>query len=52
VLTDGHVEFLDESIEFEQTGAASKLKNEREQMALYQRLLRRNDEQLLIRQQS
>lgn len=51
VFADGHVEFLDESIEFEQAGAASKLKNEREQMGLYQRLLRRNDGQVLVRQQ-
>ena len=51
VFADGHVEFINEDIEFEQAGATSKLKAEKGQMGLYQRLLRRNDGQVLVRQQ-
>lgn len=51
VFADGHVEFIAEDIEFNQLGAASKLKADKMQMGLYQRLLRRNDGQVLIRQQ-
>jgi prepilin-type N-terminal cleavage/methylation domain-containing protein/prepilin-type processing-associated H-X9-DG protein len=49
VFADGHVEFLDEEIEFNQTGATSKVASEMERMGLYQRLLRRNDGQMTIR---
>ena len=51
VFADGHVEFIAEDIEFKQQGATSKVKNEKMQMGVYQRLLRRNDGQVLIRQQ-
>jgi prepilin-type N-terminal cleavage/methylation domain-containing protein/prepilin-type processing-associated H-X9-DG protein len=51
VFADGHVDFLAEDIEFEQEGAASKIKAEKAKMGLYQRLLRRNDGQVLIWQQ-
>jgi len=50
VFADGHVEFIAEDIEFNQEGATSKVKNEKMQMGLYQRLLRRNDGQVLVRQ--
>jgi prepilin-type N-terminal cleavage/methylation domain-containing protein len=40
---DGHVDFLQEDIEFNQSGATSNLMNEKKQMGLFQRLLRRND---------
>jgi prepilin-type processing-associated H-X9-DG protein len=49
VYADGHVDFLDEDIEFNQAGATSKLPAERGQMGLYQRLLRRNDGQISVR---
>jgi prepilin-type N-terminal cleavage/methylation domain-containing protein/prepilin-type processing-associated H-X9-DG protein len=49
VFADGHVEFLDEGIEFDQTGATAVAMAEMEQMGLYQRLLRRNDRQVLKR---
>lgn len=51
VFADGHVEYIAEDIEFNQLGAASKVKAEKMQMGLYQRLLRRNDGLVLIRQQ-
>lgn len=47
VFADGHVDFLDEAIDYNQTGAASKVASEMEQMGLYQRLIRRNDGQLI-----
>lgn len=49
LYADGHVEFLDEDIDFNQTGATSKSLAEKQQMGLYQRLLRRNDGQLNVR---
>ena len=49
VYADGHVDFVDEEIEFNQTGATSKDRAEKAQMGLYQRLLRRNDGQVNIR---
>jgi prepilin-type N-terminal cleavage/methylation domain-containing protein/prepilin-type processing-associated H-X9-DG protein len=49
VFVDGHVDFLDEQIEFNQAGATSKDPVEKKQMGLYQRLLRRNDGQLSVR---
>jgi prepilin-type N-terminal cleavage/methylation domain-containing protein/prepilin-type processing-associated H-X9-DG protein len=49
VFADGHVEFVDEEIEFNQTGATSKVAAEMQRMGLYQRLLRRNDGQMTIR---
>jgi prepilin-type N-terminal cleavage/methylation domain-containing protein len=49
VFADGHVDFLNEAIDFDQTGAASKINAEKEQMGLYQRLLRRNDGQTSVR---
>jgi prepilin-type N-terminal cleavage/methylation domain-containing protein/prepilin-type processing-associated H-X9-DG protein len=49
VFADGHVEFVDEEIEFDQTGATSKVAAEMKRMGLYQRLLRRNDGQMSIR---
>ena len=49
VFADGHVDFLAEDIEFNQSGATSKLLAEKERMGLYQRLLRRNDGQISIR---
>lgn len=49
VFADGHVEFIDEAIEFDQTGATSRVKADKMKMGLYQRLLRRNDGQVLIR---
>jgi prepilin-type processing-associated H-X9-DG protein len=48
VFADGHVDFIDENIEFDQTGATSRIKSEMEQMGLYQRLLRRNDRQVSV----
>lgn len=48
VFADGHVDFLAEDIEFEQEGATSKVKAEKSKMGLYQRLLRRNDGQVVI----
>ena len=41
--------FLDENIEFNQTGATSKLPAEMVRMGMYQRLLRRNDGQKTVR---
>jgi prepilin-type processing-associated H-X9-DG protein len=49
VFADGHVEFLDEEINFDQTGATSKVIGEMQRMGLYQRLLRRNVGQMSIR---
>jgi prepilin-type N-terminal cleavage/methylation domain-containing protein/prepilin-type processing-associated H-X9-DG protein len=49
VFADGHVDFIDEDIEFNQAGANSKIQAEKEQMGLYQRLLRRNDGQVSVR---
>lgn len=49
VFADGHVDFLADDIEFNQAGATSKIKSEKEQMGLYQRLLRRNDGMLSVR---
>ena len=49
VFADGHVEFLGEDIDFNQSGATSKVLAEKQQMGLYQRLLRRNDGQLNVR---
>jgi prepilin-type N-terminal cleavage/methylation domain-containing protein len=49
VFADGRVDFLDEDIEFNQAGAISKDANEKKQMGLYQRLLRRNDGQISVR---
>ena len=48
-FADGHVEFLDEEIEFNQIGATSTIPEEKERMGLYQRLLRRNDGQIMER---
>ncbi len=48
VFADGHVDFLAEDVEFNQEGATSKVKAEKMKMGLYQRLLRRNDGQVLI----
>lgn len=48
LFADGHVDFLAEDIEFEQEGATSKIKAEKMKMGLYQRLLRRNDGQVVI----
>jgi hypothetical protein len=49
VFADGHVEFVDEEIDFNQSGATSKLPADMAQMGLYQRLLRRNDGQMTVR---
>lgn len=49
LFADGHVEFIDESIEFNQDGAASIVSAEKERMGLYQRLIRRNDGQIIVR---
>ena len=49
LFADGHVDFLDEDIEFNQAGATSKIQAEKQQMGLYQRLLRRNDGQINVR---
>jgi prepilin-type N-terminal cleavage/methylation domain-containing protein/prepilin-type processing-associated H-X9-DG protein len=49
LFADGHVDFLAEDIDFNQSGATSKLLAEKQQMGLYQRLLRRNDGQLNVR---
>lgn len=49
VFADGHVDFLDEEIEFNQAGATSKIAAEKSQMGLYQRLLRRNDGQVSVK---
>jgi prepilin-type N-terminal cleavage/methylation domain-containing protein/prepilin-type processing-associated H-X9-DG protein len=50
VFADGHVEFIDEQIEFNQAGATSKVPAEMALMGLYQRLVRRNDGQISVRQ--
>jgi prepilin-type N-terminal cleavage/methylation domain-containing protein len=47
VYADGHVDFVDEEIDYNQTGATSTVPAELEQMGLYQRLIRRNDGQLI-----
>jgi prepilin-type N-terminal cleavage/methylation domain-containing protein/prepilin-type processing-associated H-X9-DG protein len=49
VFADGHVDFLAEDIDFNQTGATSMIAAEKEQMGVYQRLLRRNDGQINVR---
>jgi prepilin-type N-terminal cleavage/methylation domain-containing protein/prepilin-type processing-associated H-X9-DG protein len=49
VFADGHVDFLDDDIEFNQDGATSKLSAEKAKMGVYQRLLRRNDGQVNLR---
>jgi prepilin-type N-terminal cleavage/methylation domain-containing protein/prepilin-type processing-associated H-X9-DG protein len=49
VFADGHVEFIEEEIEFNQTGATATTLAEKERMGLYQRLLRRNDGQIILR---
>lgn len=49
VYADGHVDFVDEEIDFNQTGATSTLTSDLEQTGLYQRLLRRNDGQLIVK---
>ncbi len=48
-FADGHVAFIEEEIDFSQSGATSKVLAEKQQMGLYQRLLRRNDGQLNVR---
>ncbi len=48
VFADGHVDFLTDEIEFNQEGATSKVKAEKMKMGLYQRMLRRNDGQVMI----
>lgn len=48
-FADGHVEFIDEDIDFNQSGATSKIAAEKSQMGLYQRMLRRNDGQINVR---
>lgn len=50
VFGDGHVEFIDEEIDFNQTGAISMTQAEKEQMGVFQRLVRRNDGQVIVRQ--
>jgi hypothetical protein len=49
VFADGHVEFIEEEIEFNQEGATATTIAEKERMGLYQRLIRRNDGQIIIR---
>jgi prepilin-type N-terminal cleavage/methylation domain-containing protein/prepilin-type processing-associated H-X9-DG protein len=49
VYADGHVDFLDDDIEFNQAGATSKIQIEKAQMGIYQRLFRRNDGQISVR---
>jgi prepilin-type processing-associated H-X9-DG protein len=49
VFADGHVEFIAEEIEFRQEGATSLKAAEKERMGLYQRLIRRNDGQIIFR---
>lgn len=49
VFADGHVDFLLQDIDFNQSGATSKQKDETAKMGLYQRLLRRNDGQVTLR---
>jgi prepilin-type N-terminal cleavage/methylation domain-containing protein/prepilin-type processing-associated H-X9-DG protein len=49
VFADGHVEFIEEEIEFNQQGATATTMAEKERMGLYQRLIRRNDGQIIIR---
>jgi len=48
LFADGHVDFLAEEIDYDQTGATSRLFAEMEQMGLYQRLMRRNDRQVSV----
>jgi prepilin-type processing-associated H-X9-DG protein len=49
VFADGHVEFIGEQIEFNQDGATATAAAEKQRMGLYQRLIRRNDGQIIIR---
>src|SRR5262249_10283343 len=49
LFADGHIEFLEEDIDFNQAGATSRIQGEKQQMGLYQLLLRRNDGQLNVR---
>jgi prepilin-type processing-associated H-X9-DG protein len=47
VFVDGHVEFVDEEIDFNQTGAAAMDEATMSQMGVYQKLMRRNDGQII-----
>lgn len=47
-FADGHVDFLQEDIEFNQAGATSTSPVDKKQMGLFQRLIRRNDGQISV----
>jgi prepilin-type N-terminal cleavage/methylation domain-containing protein/prepilin-type processing-associated H-X9-DG protein len=49
VFVDGHVEFIDEDIHFNQAGATALDEPTKAQMGTYQRLMRRNDGQIVVR---
>jgi prepilin-type N-terminal cleavage/methylation domain-containing protein/prepilin-type processing-associated H-X9-DG protein len=49
VFCDGHVEFLSNDIDFNQDGATSKVASEKDKMGVYQRLIRRNDGEVIVR---
>jgi prepilin-type N-terminal cleavage/methylation domain-containing protein/prepilin-type processing-associated H-X9-DG protein len=51
VYCDGHVEYLSDDIDFNQDGATSKDSAEKDKMGVYQRLIRRNDGEVIIRKQ-
>jgi prepilin-type processing-associated H-X9-DG protein len=49
VFCDGHVEFISNDIDFNQDGATSKVAAEKDKMGVYQRLIRRNDGEVINR---
>jgi prepilin-type N-terminal cleavage/methylation domain-containing protein/prepilin-type processing-associated H-X9-DG protein len=51
VYCDGHVELITDDIDFNQDGATSKDPAEKDKMGVYQRLIRRNDGEVIIRKQ-
>jgi prepilin-type N-terminal cleavage/methylation domain-containing protein/prepilin-type processing-associated H-X9-DG protein len=51
VFCDGHVEFIADDIDFNQDGATSKVASEKDKMGVYQRLIRRNDGEVINRKQ-
>jgi prepilin-type N-terminal cleavage/methylation domain-containing protein/prepilin-type processing-associated H-X9-DG protein len=51
VFCDGHVEYISNDIDFNQDGATSKVAAEKDKMGVFQRLIRRNDGEVIIRPQ-
>ncbi|HEY4235372.1 MAG TPA: DUF1559 domain-containing protein [Lacipirellulaceae bacterium] len=51
VFCDGHVEFIANDVDFNQDGSTSKVATEKDKMGVYQRLIRRNDGEVIVRKQ-